>query len=81
MFCKKGVHRNFAKSTGKQLCQSFFFNTVAKRRLWHMCFPVNFVKFVRAAFYRTTLVDVSVNITWWSIAELVELFTELVDLK
>ena len=42
---------------------------------------MNFVKFVRAAFYRTTLVDVSVNITWWSIAELVELFTELVDLK
>ena len=29
MFCKKGVLRNFAKFTGKHLCQSFFFNKVA----------------------------------------------------
>ena len=26
MFCKKGVLRNFAKFTGKHLCQSLFFN-------------------------------------------------------
>ena len=25
MFCKKGVLRNFAKFTGKHLCQSLFF--------------------------------------------------------
>ena len=29
VFCKKGVLRNFATFTGKQLCQSFFFNKVA----------------------------------------------------
>ena len=29
VFCKKGVLRNFAKFTGKQLCQSLFFNKVA----------------------------------------------------
>ena len=29
MFCKKGVRRNFAKFTGKHLCQSLFFNKVA----------------------------------------------------
>ena len=29
VFCKKGVLRNFAKFTGKHLCQSFFFNKVA----------------------------------------------------
>ena len=29
MFCKKGVLRKFAKFTGKQLCQRFFFNKVA----------------------------------------------------
>ena len=29
MFCKKGVLRNFTKSTGKHLCQSLFFNKVA----------------------------------------------------
>ena len=28
MFCKKGDLRNFATFTGKQLCQSFFFNKV-----------------------------------------------------
>ena len=33
--CKKGVLRNFAKFTGKQLCQSLFFNKVA-------ALPVNF---------------------------------------
>ena len=58
MFCKKGVLRNFAKFTGKHLCQSLFFNKVAgrspaillKKRLWHRCFPVNFVKFLRTPF-------------------------------
>ena len=43
MFSKNGVHRNFAKFTGKHLCQSLFFNEVAglkpstllKKRLWH----------------------------------------------
>ena len=44
---KKGVLRNFAKLTGKHLCQSLSFNKVAGARLWHRCFPVNFVKFLR----------------------------------
>ena len=29
VFCKKGVFKNFSKLTGRQLCQSLFFNTVA----------------------------------------------------
>ena len=29
LFCKKGVLRNFAKFTGKHLCQRLFFNKVA----------------------------------------------------
>ena len=29
VFCKKGVLWNFAKFTGKDLCQSLFFNKVA----------------------------------------------------
>ena len=29
VFCKKGAPRNFAKFTGKYLCQSIFFNKVA----------------------------------------------------
>ena len=47
---RKGVLRNFAKFTGKHLCQSLFFNKVASLRpptswksLWNRCFPVNFM--------------------------------------
>ena len=46
VFYKKGVLRNFAKVTGKNLCQSLFI----KKRLWDSCFPVNFAKFLRAPF-------------------------------
>ena len=28
VFCKKGILKNFAKFTGKHLCQRFFFNNV-----------------------------------------------------
>ena len=52
------VLRNFAKFIGKHLCQSLIFNKVAglrpatllKGRLWHRCFPMNFVKFLRTPF-------------------------------
>ena len=33
-FCKKDVPRNFAKFTGKHLCQSLFFNKVAGFKPW-----------------------------------------------
>ena len=63
VFCKKGVLRNFAKFTGKHLCQCLFFNKAAglssanllKKRLWHRCFPVNFAKFLRAPFVKEHL--------------------------
>ena len=56
---KKGVLRNFAKSTGKHLRQSFFFNKVAslrpatllKKRLWHRCFPVDFGEISKNTFF------------------------------
>ena len=59
LFCKKGVLKKFTKFTGKHLCQSLFFNKVAslrpatllKKRLWHRCFLVNFVKFLRTTFF------------------------------
>ena len=59
VFCKKGLLRNLAKFTGKHLCQSPFFTkvtglktaTLLKKRLWHRCFPVNSVKFVRTPFF------------------------------
>ena len=52
MFCKRGVLKNFAKFTGKYLCQELFFNRVAglrpaKKEIWNRCFPVSFAKFLR----------------------------------
>ena len=49
---KKDVFNNFAKFTGKNLCQCLFFNktarlglrTLLKKRLWHRYFHVNFAK-------------------------------------
>ena len=56
---RKGILRNLTKFTGKHLCQSIFLNKVAgirpatllKKRPWHRCFPVNFVKFLRTPFF------------------------------
>ena len=59
---KKGVLKNFAKFTGKHLCQSLFFNKVAgvrpatllKKRLRHRGFSVNFANFLRTPFLLNT---------------------------
>ena len=57
---KKGVLRNFAKFTGKHLCQRFLFNKAAcqtcnfiKKRI-SSTGPVNFAKFLRTAFSQDT---------------------------
>ena len=50
---RKGILINFAKFTGKHLCQSLFFDLL-KKRLWHRCFPVNFAKFLRTPFLQNT---------------------------
>ena len=52
------VLKNSTKFTRKNLCQSLFFNkvvglrpaTLLKKGLWHKCFLVNFVKFLRPPF-------------------------------
>ena len=66
---RKGVLRNFAKLTGKDLFQRLFFikfggprpATLFKKRPWHRCFPVNFAKFLWVPFFtkylRTTASD------------------------
>ena len=54
---RKVVLRNFAKFTGKHLCQSFFFNKVAgllEKKLWHRCLPLNFAKFLRTSLSQNT---------------------------
>ena len=64
VFCKKGVLRNFTKFTGKHLCQSLFFKTAAllKKGLWHRCFPLNFVKFLRTPFF--------IEHFWWLVLKI-----------
>ena len=65
LFCKKDVPGNFAKFTGKHLYQSLFFSKVAglrpatllKKRLWHRCFLVKFMKFPGTPFFIEHL--------WW----------------
>ena len=65
LFCNKGVLRNFAKFTGKHMCQSIFFDKVAgirpttllKKRHWHRCFLVKFAKFLRTPSLTEHLVD------------------------
>ena len=62
VFYKETVLKNFAKFTGKHLCQSLFFNKVAglrpatllKKRLWHRWFSVNFATFSRTHFLQNT---------------------------
>ena len=62
VFCKNSVLRNYAKFTGKHLCQNLFFNNVTglrpatslKKRLWYRCFPVNFSKLVKTGFIQNT---------------------------
>ena len=44
---KNGALKNFAKFTGKYLCQSLIPGTLLKERLWHKFFLVNFAKFLK----------------------------------
>ena len=75
VFCKKDQKleiqkirnlRNFAKFTGKHLCQSqaeacnFIkketqLAALLRKRLWHRCFTVNFAKFLRTPFLKKHL--------------------------
>ena len=62
---RKGILKIFTKFTGKRLCQSLFSNEIAglrsaiilKKRLWHRCFPANFLKLLRTPFYSIPLGD------------------------
>ena len=61
---KKGVLKNFAKFTGKTCARVSLLiklqawgprpATLLKKRLWHKCVPVNFVKFLRTNFLQNT---------------------------
>ena len=51
---KKGVLKNFEKSTGKHLCWSLFLIKLLKKRLQHRCFPINFAKLIRTRLLQNT---------------------------
>ena len=62
MFCKKGVLKNFAKSTGKSLCQKSLFElscrlrpaTILEKRLLVQVFSCEFCELFKNTFcYRT----------------------------
>ena len=54
VFCKKSVLRNFAKFTGKHLCQSLFFNKVAGR-------PATLLKKTLAQVFSCEFCEISKN--------------------
>ena len=67
VFCRKGILRNFAKFTGKHLCQSLFFNKVAgaacnfiKKETLAQVFSCEFCEISKNTFfYRTPPVALS----------------------
>ena len=54
VFCKEDVLQNFAKFTGNTCARASFLiklqASLLKKRLWHMCFSVNFAKYLRTHF-------------------------------
>ena len=69
MFSKIDVLQNFIEFSEKHMCQSPFFNNVVGwrpaslflKKIRHMCFPVNFAKFLKAPFWQNS----SVRLQWW----------------
>ena len=65
VFCKKGVLRNFAKFTGKHLCQRLFFN---KKESLAQVFSCKFCEISKNTFfYRTPSVAGSVNFFFYTL--------------
>ena len=50
MFCKEVVLKNLAKSTGKDLCQSVFYNKVAKKETQAEMFSCEFCEISKNSF-------------------------------
>ena len=57
VYCKKDVLRNFAKFTGKHLCQSLFFNKVADQEILAQVFSCEFCEICQNIFFYRTPPD------------------------
>ena len=73
---RKGCLGNFAKFTGKDLCQGLFLNKVTgyrlkacnfikRKRLWRRWSPVNFTKFLLTPFLQSTFVRLLLELQWF----------------
>ena len=69
VFYKKGVLKNFANFTGKQLCWNLFLNlktcNFIKKRFQHRCFPVKFVEFLSTPILKDICKRLLSNCVWW----------------
>ena len=90
VFCKKDVLKNFAKFTGKHLCQSIFFNKVAGLA---QVFSCEFCKILKNTFFtehlrgcswhkvnklnRTKVSAIPQNYCWWNIL-FVMIYTQVI---
>ena len=69
----KKVFLGIPQNSQENTYVSLFFNkvpglrpaTLLKKRLWHMCFPVEFAKFLRTAFFKEYL--------WWLLLKILAL--------
>ena len=60
--CKKGVHKNVTKFTGKHMCQDLLFNNFIKEETLAKVFSCEFCEiFKNTFFHRTPLVVASVT--------------------
>ena len=84
VFCKKVILKNFAKFTGKHLCQSHFFNKVAglrpvKKETLALVFSCEFCEISRNTFSHTTPpMAASASVKWQFIA--IEFLTHFMPL-
>ena len=94
LFCKKGILKNFAIFTRKQLCWSLFLIKLQAfiiKRLQHMCFLVNIAKLLKAPILKDICEQLllhGASTIWWMVPEMysgpcqrfkMERFTKIVN--
>ena len=73
VFLQKGVLKNFAKFTGKHLCQCHFFNKVIKKETLAQVFPCEFYEISKNAFFTEHLRTTTSRFCWASLT-ILEIF-------
>ena len=63
----KKVFSEISQNSHENTCPWVFFATLLKKRPWHRCFPVNFVKFLRTASFTGHL--------WWLLLKVLRIIS------